>query len=114
MWNVIRDVESAVAFLLELAVYAAAAHWGFTCFRRWPLKLVAGLGAPATLILIWGEFGAPTATHPVHGLARAALEMGWYGSGAAALAASRRPRAAVVLIGLYLTTALAAIMMTAL
>jgi hypothetical protein len=102
LWNAVKDTNLLLAFLLELAVYASACYWGFTRSPKWLIKLLAGLGAPTVFIVVWGLFGAPTASHPLHGLARAVLEICWYGGGAATLAASRGRRAAAAFIALYL------------
>ncbi|GAA4587860.1 hypothetical protein GCM10023194_38020 [Planotetraspora phitsanulokensis] len=101
-WTAVKDADLLLALLLELAVYASACYWGFTRGSTRLIKVLAGLGAPAVFIVVWGGFGAPTASHPLHGLARVALEICWYGGGAAALAASRGRRAASVFVALYL------------
>ncbi|BCJ40603.1 hypothetical protein GCM10010168_74090 [Actinoplanes ianthinogenes] len=92
------------AFGLELAVYAAAGYWGFTCSRRWPVRVLAGVGAPVLFALVWGWFGAPTATYPVQGLGRVALEVLWFGGGAAALWLRGRRTLAVAFVAVYLVT----------
>lgn len=97
----IRDANMVVAFALELAVYAAVCYWGFTCSRRWPVRLLAGLGAPLSFIVVWGQFGAPTADHPLHGAARAVLELVWFGGAALALTLRRRHRFAVAFVIVY-------------
>ncbi|MGW4805933.1 DUF2568 domain-containing protein [Kitasatospora sp. NPDC004272] len=38
----------------------------------------------AVLAVLWGRFAAPTAARPVHGTARAAFELCWFGTGAVA------------------------------
>ncbi|GII28480.1 YrdB family protein [Planotetraspora mira] len=104
LWTAVKDVDLLVALLLELAVYASACYWGFTRSADWPIKLLAGLGTPAVFVIVWAQFGAPSASHPLHDLARAALEICWYGGGAAALAASRGRRPAIVFVALYLVS----------
>ncbi|GAA2097202.1 hypothetical protein GCM10009759_27140 [Kitasatospora saccharophila] len=72
------------AFAAELAVYAAVARWAWRGpGRRW-VRLAAAVGAVAVLAVLWGRFAAPTADRPVHGAARAAFELCWFGTGAAA------------------------------
>ncbi|WP_344446977.1 YrdB family protein [Kitasatospora nipponensis] len=102
IWHAVKDANAALAFLVELAVYAAAGYWGFTRGGGLPKRLLLAVGAPALLIVVWALFGAPSATHPVHGAARALLELCWFGSGAAALGISRGPRAALWFIAAYL------------
>ena len=74
----------AAAFAAELAVYAAAAGWAWHGPARWPARLAAAVGAVAVLALPWGWFAAPTADRPLHGAARGAFEVCWFGAGAAA------------------------------
>ncbi|GIG64155.1 YrdB family protein [Phytomonospora endophytica] len=87
----VKNLNGGLFFLLELATYAVAAWWGFATFAAWPLKLLAGLGAPALLITIWVLFGAPNATHHLDGPARAVLLALWFGSAVAGLVALGRP-----------------------
>ncbi|MGA5816585.1 YrdB family protein [Kitasatospora sp. NPDC094028] len=93
--NAATLTEATLALLLELAVYAAVGHWGWTRGTRLPLRLALALGAVAVLAETWGLFGAPTATYPLHGTARLLLELGWYGTGALALVTARRRRTAL-------------------
>jgi hypothetical protein len=102
---VARGANAALCFFLELAVYIAVGYWGFKASPRLALKLLAGLGAPLALAVVWGTFASPRAPLPVHGLARAALEFGWFGAGAAALAATGRHAWAVAFGATYLVNA---------
>ncbi|QKW22138.1 DUF2568 domain-containing protein [Kitasatospora sp. NA04385] len=79
------------AFAAELAVYAAAAWWAWRRPGRRGARLAAAVGAVAVLAVLWGRFAAPTADRPLHGVARVAFEVCWFGVGAAAaLRAYRR------------------------
>lgn len=48
-----------LAFLLELALLAALAVWGFALPGPTWLRWVAGLGAPVLVVLVWGAWLAP-------------------------------------------------------
>ena len=102
MLSSLKSLNLLVMFLLELAVYAAAALWGFTFSDQWLVTLVLGIGAPAALMVIWALLGAPRARYAVHGGGRVVLEVVWFGSGAAALAASGKHGCAAVFAGVYL------------
>jgi hypothetical protein len=104
IWHTVKNANAVLALLVELAVYAAAGYWGFTRDGGLPKRLLLALGVPALLALVWGYFGAPAATYPVHGPFRALLELGWFGSGAAALYASRGHRTALWFVAAYLLT----------
>ncbi|WP_327092148.1 YrdB family protein [Nonomuraea sp. NBC_01738] len=83
-----KALNLVVIFLLELAVLAAVGLWGFTARPALAWRLLLGLGGPAVMIALWWFFGAPGATHQLHGPARAAFELAWFGTGAAALTAA--------------------------
>ncbi len=101
----VKNANLALMFLLELAVYVAAAIWGATVSQVPAVRLAAGIGAPVALAAIWGVFGSPRARFPARGAARVALELAWFGAGAAALGAAGHVAAAIVFGALYLTNA---------
>ncbi len=105
MLPVAKNANLLLAFLLELAVYVSVGFWGFTASPNLAVKLLAGLGAPLVLAVVWGVFASPRASVPLHGLARAGLETLWFGSGAAALAAAGRVGPAVLFGAVYLANA---------
>lgn len=86
--GVVKGINLGVIFLMEVAVLAAAGLWGFTFRPQLIWRLLLGLGGPAVLIVLWGMFGAPTASHKLHGAARVVFELGWFGTGVVALVAA--------------------------
>ncbi|GGO07577.1 hypothetical protein GCM10010116_15260 [Microbispora rosea subsp. aerata] len=102
MLTMIKGTAAAVMFLLELGVLISLAYWGFTREVHLLVKIVAGLGTPAVFATLWGLFMAGgKAPYQLHGLARAAFEVVWFGAGAAALAASGLITAGVVFAVVY-------------
>ncbi|MEV5895288.1 YrdB family protein [Nonomuraea fuscirosea] len=104
-----KHANALLMFLLELGVLASVAYWGFTLSPSWAVKLLAGLGGPALFIGAWALFGAgggENAVYPLTGLARAALEIVWFGGGALALYASGLVTPAVVFAALFVVNAL--------
>jgi len=99
-------LADVIAFLLELGVYVAVGHYAFTrvctCRGRRALGLAVTLATIGVYAAVWWIFGAPGATVPLHGAARAALEILWFGSGATALALTGRRRTAAAFAALYL------------
>ncbi|MGW0806704.1 YrdB family protein [Nonomuraea sp. NPDC002799] len=108
MLTIAKGANAALMFFLELGVLASVGYWGFTLSPNWAIKLLAGLGAPALFIAAWALFGAgggANATFPLTGLARAALEILWFGGGAAALYASGLITPAVVFFAVFVVNA---------
>ncbi|MFG2078392.1 YrdB family protein [Nonomuraea maritima] len=103
-----KNLNALLMFVLEVAVLVSVGYWGFTVSSNWGLKLLAGLGAPALFITLWALFaagGGENAIYPLTGLARAALEIIWFGGGALALYAAGRTVPAVVLAALFVVNA---------
>ena len=85
----LKSINVVVRFLLELCVLAAVGYWGFKTGSGWFLKILLGIGAPLLIAVIWGMFGAPKATYHLHGFMLLALEVIVFGSGVAALYATK-------------------------
>lgn len=79
----------SIRFLLELCVLAAVGYWGFRTGSTWLLKVLLGIGAPLLIAVVWGMFGAPKASYHLSGLRLLALEVIVFGSGVAAMVATR-------------------------
>jgi len=60
---ILKNVNLALAFLLELCALAALGYWGFTLPTGWLLKIVVGIGTPVIVAFVWGMFVAPKATY---------------------------------------------------
>ncbi|RPI90986.1 MAG: DUF2568 domain-containing protein [Chloroflexi bacterium] len=85
---VLKVLNFAVRFLLELCMLAAVAYWGFKTQSTWLLKILLGIGLPVLIAVLWGMFIAPRATRPLSGVPRLTLELLLFASGALALFAS--------------------------
>jgi uncharacterized protein DUF2568 len=57
----VRSANLALAFLLELALLAAVAYWGYRLDAALAVRWVAAIGTPGLLALIWSLVAAPTA-----------------------------------------------------
>jgi hypothetical protein len=88
-------------FLLELALLGAVGYWGFSEFDG-VVAVLAGLGAPLLVAVIWGTFMSPKAARPVRDPVRIVAEALLFGAGVAALVASDRTTAAIVLAALVM------------
>ncbi|WP_405140087.1 YrdB family protein [Sphaerisporangium sp. NBC_01403] len=106
MLAVFKGANAALMFFLELGVYGAVGYWGFTFASGWWLKILLGVGAPVLFAVVWGVFGSPKAGIPLHGLARAVLEIAWFGGGVAAAAAAGLITTSVVFAALFVVNAI--------
>ncbi|THA25850.1 DUF2568 domain-containing protein [Streptomyces sp. RKND-216] len=105
MTPVLRSLNLLLMFLLELAVYASAGHWGYTVADSGAVRILLTVFAPAALAVVWALFGSPKAPHPARGGTRVLLEVLWFGTGVAALAAAGRAEWSAVFAGLFLANA---------
>jgi hypothetical protein len=107
MMSILKGANLGLMFLLELGVLAAAGMWGFTLQAGWLVRIVTGLGAPAVFIVVWALFGAAAdARFPLTGLARAVLELVWFGGGAVMLYLATSAAPALVFFGLWVVNAI--------
>lgn len=94
---ILKSINLAVAFLLELCMLAALAYWGFQA-ESTLLKIVLGIGAPALAIVIWGLFMAPRSPRRLTGWAYLILKSVLFGIAAIVLAAAGQAALAVVFV----------------
>ncbi|MCW3843136.1 YrdB family protein [Micromonospora yasonensis] len=91
----------ALAFLLELALLVAAGWWGFTLDARWPARLLAGLGAPLLIAVVWGVFCSPRANVPLPAPAKLGVQAACFLTGGLLLALAGRPVPGAVLVAVW-------------
>ncbi|MEE3918686.1 YrdB family protein [Micromonospora sp. BRA006-A] len=86
-----------VIFLLELALLGSAGYWGFTLGAGWPVRLLAGLGTPLVIAVVWGLFCSPRAAVTLPDPAKLAVQAAGFLTGGVLLAlAGRGARVALV------------------
>ena len=86
--DLLKGLNLAIRFLLELCVLIAVGYWGFKTGSGWFLKILLGIGAPLLIAIIWGLFAAPKAAYRLDGFMLLLLELVVFGSGVAALVAT--------------------------
>ena len=86
--SILKTLNLALRFLLELCMLAAVGYWGFKTQSSWAIKLLLGVGLPIFLIILWSLFVAPRAVYPLRGISHIVISLILLGSGAAALFAS--------------------------
>jgi hypothetical protein len=92
-------------FLLELAMLAALAYWGWTQHEGL-LRVLLAIGLPVIAAVLWGIFRVPgepnDAVVAVRGIVRLVLELGLFALAVILLAASNQPTTAAIFGGLVL------------
>ncbi len=83
--DILKGINLAVRFLLEICVLIAVGYWGFKTGSGWLLKILLGIGLPVLIAMVWGMFGAPKSAYQFHGLTLLGLEALVFGSGVLAL-----------------------------
>jgi hypothetical protein len=100
--DLLKNINLALAFLLELCMLAALGYWGFTLDQGLAIRLIAGLGLPVLAAIVWGVFMAPRASHRLQGPAYLILGLVIFGLAIAALYAAGRPGLALAFAIVYL------------
>ncbi|MDQ6660257.1 MAG: YrdB family protein [Chloroflexota bacterium] len=59
--ELIKSVNLALRFLLELCAVAALAYWGFQSGSGLIMKIILGVGVPLLTVVIWAIFVASNA-----------------------------------------------------
>ena len=94
--EVLKYINLALMFLLELCMLAALGYWGFTLDQGQAVRIAVGLGAPLLAAVVWGLLMAPRASMPLQEPLHLILELIIFGLAIAALYAAGRPRLALV------------------
>jgi len=63
MVEILKTINSVLAFFLELIMLAAFSYWGFHGEKSVLIKWLLGIGVPLAVIFIWGLYLAPNAKH---------------------------------------------------
>ncbi len=83
-----KSINLAVAFLLELAMLAAFAYWGFHTGGTVLEKILRGIGVPLLVAVVWGMFMAPNSRRRLQGAAYLAVKVILFGLAVLALIVS--------------------------
>jgi Protein of unknown function (DUF2568) len=63
--QLVKAINLAVRFALELCAIAALAYWGFKTGDSTVTSIVLGVAAPVTMVVVWGMLVAPKARFSV-------------------------------------------------
>jgi hypothetical protein len=93
--EVLKNINLALAFLLELCMLAALGYWGFTLDQGLAVRVGAGLGVPILVAVVWGVLLAPRASNRLQEPLHLIVELIIFGLAIAALYAAGRPQLAL-------------------
>ena len=85
MVTVLKPINLALTFFLELAMLAAFGYWGFQIGEAGLAKAGLGIGIPLLVAVMWGIFMAPSSSRRLQGAAHLALKLALFGLAVAAL-----------------------------
>jgi hypothetical protein len=88
--NILKSVNLALAFALELAALAAFAAWGYASSDQAFIKILLGAGLAVVAAVLWGVFAAPKSSRRLRGLALPAFKLAFFALAALALVALDR------------------------
>lgn len=94
--EIVKNLNRGLSFLLELGALGAFGYWGAHLHRSTLVKVVAVIGAPLAVAVIWGVWLAPNSGRQ---LAMPWLTLGKlavFGLATLALYAAQQPRLAIV------------------
>jgi len=91
-----KNVNLALAFLLELAAWGALGYWGFQAGSNTFTSTVLGLGTPLLAIVVWAVFGAPRSQRRLPNPWLMLLRAVFFGSGVVALFATNQFGLAII------------------
>ena len=72
---IIKYANHAVRFILEIISLMAIGYFCFQLQKGSIIKYSAGIGSVLLIIVIWGNFGSPSAPYKLQGISRLALEL---------------------------------------
>ena len=88
MLEMIKGVNLALRFLLEVCALIGLGYWGFATGSGAIAKVALGIGVPVVVAIVWGVFVAPRAPVDLPGVLVLILQVLVFGSAAAGIAAT--------------------------
>jgi hypothetical protein len=108
--TILKYLNLAVVFFLELCMLAGYAYWGFTLSAPLYLKWIVGLGAPMLVIGLWAYFAAPNSATRLEQPWRTVFQFVVFAGAAFALYSAGQPILAGILFGLWAVSTLLALL----
>ncbi len=105
MLELIKSVNLALRFLLELCALGALGYWGFKTGSGLVAKIGLGIGAPLVAAVVWGVFVSPQAPVQLSGIVVLILQVLVFGSAAAGLVATGHRTLALAFVAIVVINA---------
>jgi hypothetical protein len=96
MIEVLKGINLAASFILELCALGAFAYWGFNASDNALIQTILGLGAPLVTAVIWGVFLAPKSSQRLKEPALSVAKLIIFTLAAVALAAAGQMTTAAI------------------
>ncbi|MEZ0611855.1 YrdB family protein [Fibrella sp. WM1] len=106
--NALKTINLALAFLLELALFASLALWGFQQGRTTFTRYAYAIGLTLLGITLWGVLAAPRSAYRLPFAGRLVFELILFLTGAGLLYLTGRHTAGLLFAGLVLVSVLIA------
>ena len=95
--GILKGVNTALAFALELAMLVGFGYWGYHAGPNSVVGWVLAIGLPVVAISVWGAFFAPRAARRLPLVPGALLSLGLFLLAALAFGSARQPLAGGIL-----------------
>src|SRR5688500_14317082 len=95
---VLHTINLTLTFLLELAMLAALAYWGWHTGDDFLTRLALAISTPSGAAIIWGAFMAPKSKWRLKGIAYVILKTILFGWAALCLYAAGQPTLAIIFV----------------
>ncbi len=100
--TVIKALNLAVRFFLEISALVALGYWGFHAGSTLALKILLGLGISLLAAFLWGVFASPKASIPLKPPLSYLFELIWFGCAVVALSSLGQTILAFILYAIFL------------
>ena len=104
--TLLKSINLAVAFFLELTALGAFAYWGFQVGGDTILPFVLGIGTPVLGAVIWGIFAAPKSSRRLRGSAYLIFKVAFFAVAILALIVANSPILALILAVIFVINTL--------
>jgi hypothetical protein len=101
MLTALISINLALAFILELAMLASFAYWGFLTGESTVVKILLGIGIPLLVTVFWGNFMAPKSSRRLQGVVYLVVKVVLFSLAVKALIAAGLPDAGIALAVLF-------------